>query len=141
MLGFSPQSTICWHKEVLMNYEAYVDNETKILTCSLSGEFDIETALSLSIDLRERALQSELNVLYDAQKLSVTQSIMPAYDFAEKLNSLLGDARHRFVKVAFLYKQDRYECNWKFYENAATNRGVVTKVFAAKEEAMKWLSL
>ena len=67
-----------------MNYEAYVDNETKILTCSLSGEFDIETALSLSIDLRERALQSELNVLYDAQKLSANQSIMPAYDFREK---------------------------------------------------------
>lgn len=130
-----------------MKNEVYIDNERKTICCTLEGELDIEKAIILSKDLRKKASELGFNVFYDARKLYVTDSILPAYDFTtklstilEKLSTILEISSHRAVRVAFLYEPGEYDEYWKFYEDVAVNRGLAIKIFTKKEEAMKWLA-
>ncbi len=129
-----------------MKNEVYIDNERKIICCTLEGELDIEKSIVLSKDLRKKASELGLNVFYDARKLYVTDSILPA-DFTtklstllEKLSTLLEISSQRTVRVAILYELGDYDDYWRFYEDVAVNRGLAIKIFTKKEESMQWLA-
>jgi len=129
-----------------MKSDVYIDNEQKVVCCTLEGELDIEGAIALSKDLREKASGFGFNIFYDARKLYVIDSLLPD-DFTtklstllQKLSSLLEISSHRVVRVAILYELGEYDDFWKFYEGVAVNRGLAIKVFTKKEEAMEWLA-
>jgi hypothetical protein len=124
----------------LMKHDFHIANETRLICCTLEGEFDIEESIKLAKSLREKAVELELSVLYDARKLQESKSITPVYDFTAKLSSIIGSTVHRKVRVAFLYESGSYDDFWKFYEEASVDRGIVIKVFIDKEEAIGWLS-
>ena len=123
-----------------MKYDTKIINEKKIVYCSLMGDPDVEEAISLAMSLREKASQLGFNVLYDARKMSVPESIMPAHDFSTKLSAMLGASTLRAVKVAFLYEPSKYDFQWKFWEDASMSRGLQFKGFIDEKEAMEWLS-
>ena len=123
-----------------MENKTYIDNEAKIICCTLEGELDIEESISLSRDLRRQASELGFNVFYDAYKLCVSASIMPAYEFSIKLSSVIDISTHRTVRVAFLYKPGYDDEQWMLYEAVAVKRGFFVKIFTVKEEALKWLS-
>ena len=129
-----------------MNNEVFIDNERKTISCTLEGALDIEKSIIISKDLRKKASELGFNVFYDARKLYVTDSVLPA-DFTtklstllEKLSALLEISSHRIVRVAILYELGDYDEYWRFYEDVAVNRGLAIKIFTKKEEAMKWLA-
>lgn len=130
-----------------MKNEFYIDHERKIICCTLEGELDIDKSIVLSKNIRKKAAELGFKVFYDARKLYVTESILPAHDFTtklstilEKLSTILDITSHRIVQVAFLYEPGEYDEYWKFYEGVAVNRGLSIKVFTSKEEAMTWLA-
>jgi hypothetical protein len=122
-----------------MKNEVYIDNELKIICCTLEGELDIEKSIILSKDLRKKSSELGFNVFYDARKLYITDNVLPV-DFTSKLSTLLEISSHRIVRVAILYELGEYDKYWKFYEDVAVNRGLSVKIFSKKEEAMKWLA-
>ena len=133
--------------EQQMDNEVHIDNDQKIICCTLEGELDIEKSISISKDIRNKASELDFNIFYDAQKLYVTDSILPADDFTttlftlrEKLSSILEISSQRNVRVAFLYEPGEHDDYWSFYERVAINRGLALKIFTTKEEAMKWLA-
>lgn len=123
-----------------MKHDFLIDNETRLICCTLEGEFDIEESISLSKSLREKAVELDFNVLYDARKLQEPKSLTPVYDFTAKLSSIIDSTVHRKVMVAFLYESGNHDDFWRFYEDAAVDRGFVIKIFIDKEEAIGWLS-
>jgi hypothetical protein len=124
----------------LVEQKSYIDTDAKTILCTLEGEFDFAASISLAHDLRSQAQQLGFNVFYDARKLSLGGSILPAYKFAEKLSSTFKNPKHRIIKVAFLCEANNSKGNWDFYEVTANNRGIMTKVFLVKKEAMEWLN-
>ena len=123
-----------------MKYDTQIINEKKIVFCRLEGDPNIEEAVSLAISLREKAAQLGFNVFYDARKMCVPESIMPAHDFSTKLSALLGTSILRAVKVAFLYEPSKYDSHWKFWEDVSMNRGLQFMGFTDEKEAMEWLA-
>jgi len=123
-----------------MKYDIQIDNDNKVVSCRLEGEPDVKEAISLARSLREKASELGFSVFYDARKMCVPKSIMPAYDFSTKLSSVLESSVHRAVKVAFLYEPGKNDEHWKFWENVSTNRGLQFKGFTDEKEAMEWLS-
>ncbi|TNF47698.1 MAG: hypothetical protein EP304_07315 [Deltaproteobacteria bacterium] len=123
-----------------MKYDTQIINEKKIVFCRLEGDPNIDEAVSLAISLREKAAQLGFNVFYDARKMCVPESVMPAHDFSTKLSSLLGTSILRAIKVAFLYEPSRFNSHWKFWEDVSMNRGLQFMGFTDEEEAMEWLS-
>ena len=123
-----------------MKYDTQIINEKKIVFCRLEGDPNIEEAVSLAISLRKKAAQLGFNVFYDARKVCVPESIMPAHDFSTKLSSLLGTSILRAVKVAFLYEPSKYDSHWKFWEDVSMNRGLQFMGFTDEKEAMEWLA-
>lgn len=123
-----------------MKYDTQIINEKKIVFCRLEGDPNIEEAVALAISLREKAAQLGFNVFYDARKMRVPESIMPAHDFSTKLSSLLGASILRAVKVAFLYEPSKYDSHWKFWEDVSMNRGLQFMGFTDEKEAMEWLA-
>ena len=129
-----------------MKSEVYIDHEKKTLCCTLVGELDIEKSTVLSRDLRKKASELGFNLFYDARKLYLTDSILPA-DFTTKLSTLLGKlsslleiSSQRMIRVAILYELGEYDEYWRFYEDVAVNRGLAIKIFTKQEESMKWLA-
>lgn len=125
---------------VLVDHETYIEKAAEIICCTLEGELDIDKAISLSRNLREKAVKLGYSVLYDACKLKEPKSAMPVHDFTVKLSSILDATVHRTVRVAFIYQPGGYDGYWQFYENAAAERGLKVKIFTGREEAVKWLS-
>lgn len=123
-----------------MNHKTSIDNEVKIIYCTLEGELDIEKSISLSKNLRETASELGFNVLYEASKLQEPISDTPVHDLTVKLSSILDATILREVMVAFVYEYGTYDEYWQFYEKAATERGLKIKVFIDKEEAVRWLA-
>ena len=123
-----------------MKHDFHIDNEIRLICCTLEGEFDIKESIRLAKSLREKAVGLDFNVLYDARKLQEPKSITPVYDFTAKLSSIIDSTVHRKVMVAFLYESGSYDDFWRFYEEASVDRGLVIKVFIDKEEAIRWLS-
>jgi hypothetical protein len=123
-----------------MKHDFHIDNEIRLICCTLEGEFDIEESIRLAKSLREKAVGLDFNVLYDARKLQEPKSITPVYDFTAKLSSIIDSTAHRKVMVAFLYKPGNHDDFWQFYEDASVDRGLVIKIFIDKEEAIRWLS-
>jgi hypothetical protein len=107
----------------------------------LEGVPVVEEAISLALTLRKRASELGFNVLYDARKMSVPLSVMPAYDFSTKLSSLLSSSVERSVKVAFLYERGEKDDHWNFWETVSTNRGLMFKGFTEEEKAIDWLAI
>ena len=129
-----------------MKNEFYIDNERKIICCTLEGELDIEKSIVLSKDIRKKASELGFNVFYDARKLYVTDSILPA-DFTtklstllEKLSILLEISSQRVVRVVILYELGEYDDYWRFYEDVAVSRGLAIKIFTKEEASMQWLA-
>jgi hypothetical protein len=122
-----------------MKYETQTIEENSIVYCTLEGEPDVQEAISLALSLRREASELGFNVLYDARKMQVPTSIMPAYDFSTKLSSTIDVALRR-VKVAFLYDAGQFDDHWKFWENTSMNRGLQFKGFTDEKDAMQWLS-
>lgn len=123
-----------------MKHDSQIDNKTRLIYCTLEGEFDIEESVRLSKDLREKAVELDFNVLYDARNLQEPKSITPVHDFTAKLSSVIDSTAHRKVKVAFLYAPGNYDNFWQFYEESSVARGLVIKIFTDKEAALNWLS-
>lgn len=123
-----------------MKYTVQENSEQKILYCTLEGDPVVEEAISLALSLRKRASQTGFNVFYDARKMSVPVSVMPAYEFSTKLSSLLSSTIERSVKVAFLYDPGGNDERWKFWENVSMNRGLLFKGFTDEVKALDWLS-
>lgn len=123
-----------------MKYDIQENSEKKILYCSLEGVPVIKEAISLALALRKKASESGFNVFYDARKMSVPTSVMPAYDFSTQLSSLLSSSVERSVKVAFLYEPGQKDEHWAFWENVSVNRGLQFQVFTEEEKALDWLS-
>ena len=124
-----------------MKHDVHIDNELKLICCTLGGELDIEESIRLSKILREKADVLGFKVLYDARKLQEPKSAMPVHDLTAKLSSILESIVNRKrVMVAYLYESGSYDNFWQFYEDAAVGRGLIIRVFVDKEEAIKWLS-
>ena len=123
-----------------MKHDFHIDNEIRLICCTLEGEFDIKESIRLAKSLREKAVGLDFNVLYDARKLQEPKSITPVYDFTAKLSSIIDSTVHRKVIVAFLYEPGNHDGYWQFYEKAAIDRGLEIKVFTGKKETIQWLS-
>lgn len=123
-----------------MKYDIEINNEKKIICCILEGTPNVKEAISLALRLREKAAELGFNVFYDARKMIVPESIMPAYDFSTELSSSIRLPAHRAVKVAFFYDSSKFDEHWKFWETASVNRGLLFNGFTDENEAMKWLS-
>jgi hypothetical protein len=123
-----------------MKYDTKINNEEKIIYCVLDGDPNVKEAISLALSLREKASELGFNVFYDARKMIVPKSIMPAYDFSTGLSSSIESPALRVVKVAFLYVASKYDERWKFWETVSVNRGLQFRGFTDEKEAMKWLS-
>jgi len=129
-----------------MKNDVYIDNEQRVVCCTLEGALDIERAIVLSKHLRKRTVELGYNIFYDTRKLYVTDHILPD-DFTtklstllQKLSTLLEISSHGFVRVAILYELGEYDACWKFYERVAVNRGLAIKTFTKKHEVMEWLA-
>jgi hypothetical protein len=83
-----------------VNHKTSIDNEVKIIYCTLEGELDIEKSISLSKNLRETASELGFNVLYEASKLQEPISDTPVHDLTVKLSSILDATILREVMVA-----------------------------------------
>ena len=123
-----------------MKYDTQTIEAKKIILCILEGKPDVQEAVALALSLRKKASEVGYNVLYDARKLQVPSSIMPAYDFSTKLSSMIDDPALRVVKVAFLYDAGQFDDHWKFWETASVNRGLQFRGFTDEGSAMNWLS-
>ena len=124
-----------------MKYDFHLDNELRLICCTLEGELDIEESIRLSKRLREKADELGFKVLYDARKLQEPKSAMPVHDFTAKLSSVLESIVNRKnVMVAFLYESGNYDDFWQFYGDVAADRGLRIRIFVEKKEAIKWLS-
>ena len=64
---------------------------------------------------------------------------MPVHDFTVKLSAILEAIVLRDIKVAFIYEPGTFDEYWKFYEDAARERGLKIKVFGDRAEALGWL--
>ena len=125
----------------LMKYDYHLDSELGLICCTLEGELDIEESIRLSKRLREEADVLGFKVLYDSRKLQEPKSAMPVHDLTAKLSSILESIVNRKnVMVAYLYESGNHDDFWKFYEDAAVDRGLMIRIFVDKEEAIKWLS-
>lgn len=129
-----------------MKHQVYIDNEQKVVCCTLDGRLEIERAITLSKNLRSQSAELGFNLFYDARKLYVTDHILPD-DFTtklstllQKLSTLLEISSHRLVRVAILYELGESEEYWKFYEGVAVSRGLAIKTFTKQDEAMEWLA-
>ncbi|MDH3999188.1 MAG: hypothetical protein OET90_10170 [Desulfuromonadales bacterium] len=124
----------------LMKNKTTIDNEKKLLTCSLEGAFDVDASIALAQRLRTQARELGCNILYDARKLQISDSIFPVYEFATRLSSIIDTLALRKIKVAFLHQDNDHDAQWKFYEDTAVNRMLLIKVFQKEQEAIAWLS-
>ena len=129
-----------------MKNEVYMNNEKRVVCCTLDGQLEIEKAIKLSKTLRSKSAELGFNLFYDARKLYVTDHILPD-DFTTKLSTLMQNlstlleiSSHRVVRVAILYELGEYEDYWKFYEVIAVTRGLAIKIFTNQEAAMEWLA-
>ena len=123
-----------------MKHHFHIDDEMRLICCTLEGEFDVEESVRLARSLREKAVELGFDVLYDARKLQEPKSVTPIHDFTAKLSSVIATTVYCNVKVAFIYESGTYDAFWEFYEQASVDRGLLVKVFVEKEEAMRWLS-
>ena len=124
----------------LMKFDTQISEEKKIVRCTLEGVPDVKEAISLALSLRREASELGFNVIYDARKMQVPASIMPAYEFSTQLSSKMEDPSLRRVKVAFLYDAGKFDDHWKFWETVSVNRGLQFKGFTDERDAMEWLS-
>jgi hypothetical protein len=123
-----------------MKFDTQISEEKKIVRCTLEGAPDVKEAISLALSLRRKASELGFNVIYDARKMQVPASIMPAYDFSTQLSSKMDEPGLRRVKVAFLYDAGQFDYHWKFWETASMNRGLQFMGFTNESKAMEWLS-
>ncbi len=123
-----------------MKYDTQIVGEKNIVCCTLEGVPDIKEAISLALSLRRKASELGYNVFYDARKMQVPTSIMPAYEFSSQLSSRIDDPVLRRVKVAFLYDSGKFDDHWKFWETVSVNRGLQFMGFTNESKAMEWLS-
>jgi hypothetical protein len=123
-----------------MKYDTQTNEEEKIIRCTLEGVPDVNEAISLALSLRRKASELRYNVFYDARKMHVPKSIMPAYEFSSQLSSKIDDPALRRIKVAFLYDAGQFDDHWKFWETASLNRGLQFLGFTNESKAMEWLN-
>jgi hypothetical protein len=123
-----------------MKFDTEINEEKKVIRCTLEGVPDVKDAVSLALKLRRQASALGFNVIYDARKMQVPSSVMPAYEFSSKLSSEMDDPTLRRVKVAFLYDAGKFDDHWKFWETASVNRGLQFQGFTSEVAAMDWLA-
>jgi hypothetical protein len=123
-----------------MKVDTKIAEEEKIIRCTLEGVPDVQDAISLALSLRKKASELGFNVIYDARKMQVPASVMPAYEFSTQLSAKIEDPVLRRVKVAFLYNAGQFDQHWKFWETASINRGLQFKGFTDETDAIAWFS-
>ena len=123
-----------------MKYDTQIVVEKNIIRCTLEGDPDVKDAIVLALSLRKKASELGYNVFYDARKMKVPSSVMPAYKFSSELSAKIDDPSLRRVKVAFLYDPGQFDDHWKFWETASLNRGLLFLGFTSEDKAMEWLS-
>jgi hypothetical protein len=123
-----------------MKYDTQIRADKKIIHCVLEGVPDVKEAIVLALNLRKKASELGYNVFYDARKMKVPSSVMPAYDFSTQLSSKIDEPALRGVKVAFLYDAGQFDDHWRFWETASVNRGLLFMGFTNEDQAMEWLS-
>jgi hypothetical protein len=123
-----------------MKFDTEISEEKKVIRCTLEGVPVVKDAISLALILRRQASELGFNVLYDARKMHVPSSVMPAYEFSSQLSSKIDDPALRRVKVAFLYDAGKFDEHWKFWETASVNRGLQFQGFTSELDAMDWLA-
>ena len=123
-----------------MKHDVQILEEKCLVYCTLEGVPDVEKAVQLALSLRKQASDYGFNVLYDARKMEVPSSVMPAYKFSTQLSSSINDLALRQVKVAFLYDSGQFEEQWRFWETVSVNRGLQFKGFTDENDAIEWLS-
>lgn len=96
----------------------------------------LEEVLDYNRAIKERAEALGCKkILSIESELEYRLSIVETYELAEQLS----DMARGFKKIAIVTGEDNQDAA-QFWEDVATNRGIVVRVFYRLEEAEEWLS-
>jgi len=120
-----------------MEFEIRSDAESRIVTCTATGELDLTDAARMTRAARKRSHELGYGLLYDVRAVSVAASLVDAYDFPRRTDELYDTPAHRLGRAAILFEKD--EAFWDFFETTVRNVGLTVNIFKDREEALRWL--
>ena len=121
----------------VMEFEIGSDAESRIVTCTASGELDLGEGARMAREARKRSHELGYGLLYDVRAVSVKASLVDAYDFPRRIDELYEKPEHRSARAAILFEKD--DAFWRFFETVVRNLRLMVRIFQDQQEALRWL--
>ena len=119
------------------NYNILLDDSLKLVRILAKGKLTKTLGKQIITEARNLAATANYGIFCDVRNASVSASLADWFFLPRELEVLRTETT-RFIKVAILISQDDIEI-YKFYENVASNAGLLLKIFLDETEALVWL--
>lgn len=111
----------------------------EILEAKISGDLNLESAIKISTETRQRARELGFALLRDLRGVNLKVGIIDAMNFFKSSNNPELFIKHKHVVVAMVVSENNLNY-FNFWETVASNNGVVVRIFLKRPNAINWLS-
>jgi len=120
-----------------------IDEPARILQVITTGEWDREADNAMGLEIMKTMAELQASkAIIDMRELQYQLKVLDFYRRVETLQEQRLKVEHTSAKVALVYRPNdvNTDHDFRFFENAAQNRGLPYRVFKQMEDALEWLA-
>ena len=121
-----------------MSYKLSIERQDDVLWATATGTRSLETVLSMSYEILASCERHKVTkVLTDVRGLDGRLKAIESFELSENHFPKIRD--RKLITHNAIVDLKRFEQDFRFFENVATNRGFNIALFSDPDSALKWL--